>query len=78
LKAASAEVSIATATTTTAVLTTVVTLSVHSQQQTSSVGLVGSTATTPLIPDQIFHDFLISTRSKKLPIHERMKKIQVI
>jgi hypothetical protein len=74
-KAASIAVSIATVKTTTTVLTTVATPSVQSKQSTSSVVTVVAAATTPLMASQIFRDFLISTRSKKLPIHESMKKI---
>jgi hypothetical protein len=70
LKAASESVSIATVTMTTTVLTTVATLSVQSQKSTSSVVMVVAAATTHLMADQIFRGFLISTRSKKLPIHE--------
>jgi hypothetical protein len=73
LKAASAEVIIATVMTTTTVSTTVATPSVQSQQSTSSVVTVVAAATTRLMAGQIFHDFLISTRRKKLPIHESMK-----
>jgi hypothetical protein len=65
LKAASAAVSIETVTTTTTV----------SQQSISSVVTVVAAATTPLVAGQIFRDFLISTRSKKLPIHDSIKKI---
>jgi ABC-type sulfate transport system substrate-binding protein len=65
LKAASAAASIETVTTTTTV----------SQQSTSSVVTVVAAATTPLMASQIFRDFLISTRSKKLPIHDSIKKI---
>jgi hypothetical protein len=75
LKAASASVNIATVTTTTTVLKTIATPSVQSQQSTSSVVTVVAAENTPLMAGQIFCDFLISTRSKKLPIHERMKKI---
>jgi hypothetical protein len=46
-----------------------------SQQSTSSVVTVVAAATTPLMAGQIFQDFLISTRSKKLPIHDSIKKI---
>jgi hypothetical protein len=53
----------------------VVTPSVQSQQSTSSVVMVVAAATTPLMAGQIFRDFLISTRSKKLPIHESIKEI---
>jgi hypothetical protein len=63
LKAASAEVIIETVTTTTTV----------SQQSTSSVFTVAAAATTPLMAGQNFRDFLISTRSKKLPIHDSIK-----
>jgi hypothetical protein len=66
LKAASAAVSIETVTTTT---TTV------SQQSTSSVVTVVAAATTPLMASHIFRDFLISKRSKKIPIHNSIKKI---
>jgi hypothetical protein len=66
LKAASASVSIETVTTT---ATTV------SQQSTSSVVTVVAAATNPLMAGQIFRDFLISTHSKKLPIHDSIKKI---
>jgi hypothetical protein len=65
LKAASAAVSIETVTKTT---TTV------SQQSTSSVVTVVTVATTPLMAGQIFRDFLISTRSNKLPIHDSITK----
>jgi hypothetical protein len=75
LKAASAAVSIATVKMTTTVLTTVATPSMQSQQSTSSVVMVVAAATTPLMAGQIFCDFLILTRSKKIPIHESMKKI---
>jgi hypothetical protein len=68
LKAASAAVSIETVTTTTTL----------SQQSTSSVGTVVAAATTPLMAGQIFRDFLISTRCKKLPINDSIKKWQVI
>jgi hypothetical protein len=78
LKAASETVSIATVTTTTTVLTTVATSSVHSQQSASSVVTVVAAATTPLIAGQIFCDFLISAHSKRLPIHESIKKLQVV
>jgi hypothetical protein len=78
LKAASAAVSISSVTTMTTVLIKVAMMSVHSQQSTSSVVTVITAATTPLMAGQIFRDFLISTRSKKLPIHENMKKMQVI
>jgi hypothetical protein len=74
LKEASAEVSIATVMKMITVLTTVATPSVQSQQSTSSVVMVVAAATTPLMAGQIFRDFIISTRSKKLPIHESMKK----
>jgi hypothetical protein len=74
LKAAIAAVSIATVTTTT-VLTTVATPSMQSQQSTTSVVTVAAAATTPFMAGQIFRDFLMSTRSKKIPIHESMKKI---
>jgi hypothetical protein len=56
LKEASAAVSIETATKTTTV----------SHQSTSSVVTVVAAATTPLMAGQIFRDFIISTRSKKL------------
>jgi hypothetical protein len=46
-----------------------------SQRSTSSVVTVVAAATTPLMAGQIFWDFLISTRCKKLPIHESIKKI---
>jgi hypothetical protein len=59
----------------TKVLTTVATPSTQSQQSTSSVVMFVAAATTPLMAGQIFRDFLISTRSKKLPIHESIKKI---
>jgi hypothetical protein len=75
LKATSAAVSIATVTTTTTVLTTVATPSGQSQQSTSSVVSIVAAATTPLMTGQIFRDWLISTRRKKLPIHESIKKI---
>jgi hypothetical protein len=75
LKEASAAVSISTATMTTTVLTNVTTPSVQSQQSTSSVVTVVVAATTPVMAGQIFRDFLISTRSKKIPIHESMEKI---
>jgi hypothetical protein len=75
LKAASEAVSIATVTTTTTVFTTVETPSTQSQQSTSSVVTVIAAATTPLMAGQIFRDFLISTRSKKLPIDKSIKKI---
>jgi hypothetical protein len=78
LKAASTEVSIATVTMMTTVLTTVATPSVQSQQSTSSVVTGVGAATTPFMASKIFRDFLISTRSKKLPIHKSMKKLQVI
>jgi hypothetical protein len=65
LKAASAAVSIETVTTTTTV----------SQQSTSSVVTVVAVTNTLLMAVQIFQDFLISTRSKKLPIHDSIKKI---
>jgi hypothetical protein len=65
LKAASAAVSIETVTTTTTV----------SQQSTSPVVTVVAAATNPLMAGQIFRDFLISTRSKKLPSHDSIKKI---
>jgi hypothetical protein len=64
LKDTSAAVSIETVTTTTTV----------SQQSTSSVVTLLAAATTPLMAGKIFRDFLISTRSKKLPIHESIKK----
>jgi hypothetical protein len=65
LKAASAAVGIETVTTTTTVL----------QQSTSSVVTVVAAATTPLMAGQIFRDFLISTRSKRLPILDSIRKI---
>jgi hypothetical protein len=65
LKAASAAVSIETVTPTTTV----------SQQSTSSVVTVVAAATTPLMAGKIFRDFLTSTHSKKLPIHDSIKKI---
>jgi hypothetical protein len=74
LKAASKSVSIATITTTTSVMTTVATPFLQSQQSTSSVVTVVAAATTPLMAGQIFRDLLISTRIKKLPIHESIKK----
>jgi hypothetical protein len=73
LKAASAAVSIETVM---ALLTIVATKSVQSQQSTSSVVTVVAAAATHLMAGQIFHDFLISTHSKKLPIHESMEKEQ--
>jgi hypothetical protein len=73
-KAVSAAVSITTVTTTATMLTTVATPSVQSQQSTSSVVMVFAVVTTPLMAGQIFRDFLISTRSKKVPIHESIKK----
>jgi hypothetical protein len=78
LKVVSAAVSIATVTTKTTVLTTVATPSVQSQQSTSSAVTVFTMTTTPLMNGQIFCDFRISNGSKKLPIHESMKKLQVI
>jgi hypothetical protein len=60
LKAASVAVSIETVTTATPVL----------QQSTRSVFTVVAAGTTPLIAGQIFRDFPISTRKKKLPIHD--------
>jgi hypothetical protein len=60
LKVASAAVSIETVMTTTIV----------SQQSTSLVVTVVAAETTTLMARQIFWDFLISTRCKKLPIHE--------
>jgi hypothetical protein len=74
LKKASAAVSITTLTTKT-VLTTVATPSMQSKQSTSSVVTVVPAATTPFMVGQIFRDFLIYTLSKKLTIHESMKKI---
>jgi hypothetical protein len=74
LKSAIKTVSIVTVTTTTKVLTNVAATSVQSQKSTSSVVTVVSAATTPLMAGQIFRDFFISTRSKKLPIHESIKK----
>jgi hypothetical protein len=65
LTAASAAVSIETVTNTTTV----------SQQSTSSVATVVAAATTPLMAGNIFRDNLISTRCKKLPIHESIKKM---
>jgi hypothetical protein len=76
LKVAIKAVSIATVTMTTTVLTTFATLSVQSQQSTSSVFTVVAAATTLLMAGQIFWDFLILTSSKKLPIHESIKKIE--
>jgi hypothetical protein len=64
LKATSAAVSIE----------TVTTPSTQSQQSTSSVATVVAAATTPLMAGQIFRDFLISTPSKKLPIHDSIGK----
>jgi hypothetical protein len=58
----------------TTVLTTVETPSVLSQQSTSSVVVVVAAAITPLMAGQILRDFLISTRRKKLPIRESIKK----
>jgi hypothetical protein len=55
--------------------TNVATPSVHSQQSTSSVVTVVAVATTPLMAGQIFWDFLISAHSKRLPIHESIKKL---
>jgi hypothetical protein len=71
LKAATNAVSIAIVTKmmTTKVLTTDAIPSVQSQQSISSVFTVVAVATTPLMAGQIFRDFLISTRSKNLPIH---------
>jgi hypothetical protein len=57
------------------VLATAATPSVQSHQSTSSVITVVAAATTLLMADQIFWDLLISNRSKKLPIHESIKKI---
>jgi hypothetical protein len=57
---------------------TVMTTTTVSQQSTSSVVTVVAAATTPLMAGQIFGDFFISTRSKKLPIHDSIKKLQVI
>jgi hypothetical protein len=54
---------------------TVTTMTTVSQQSTSSVVTVVAAATTPLMDGQIFRDFLISTRIKKLPIHDSIKKI---
>jgi hypothetical protein len=65
LTAASSAVSIETVTTTTTV----------SQQSISSVVTVSAAATTPLMAGRIFRDFLISTRCKKMPIHDSNKKI---
>jgi hypothetical protein len=59
----------------TTVLTTVATPSMHSQESTSSVVTVVVAAATSLMVGQIFRDFLISTRSKKIHIHESMKKV---
>jgi hypothetical protein len=67
LTAASAAVSIETVTTTTTV----------SQQSTSYVVTVVAAATTPLMAGHIFRDVLISTRCKKLPIHDSIKKIAI-
>jgi hypothetical protein len=64
LKAARAAVSIETVTK----MTTV------SQHSNSSVVTGVAATTTPLMARQIFRDFLISTRSKKLPIHDSIKK----
>jgi hypothetical protein len=74
LKAASTAVSIATVTMMTTVLTTFATPSVQSQQSNISVVTVVAAETTQLMDGQIFRDFLISTCSKKLLIHESMKK----
>jgi hypothetical protein len=41
-----------------------------SEQSTSSVVTVVEAATTPFVAGHIFQDFLISTRCKKLPIHD--------
>jgi hypothetical protein len=76
LKVAIKAVSIATVTTATAVLITVATPSAQSQQSTGSVVRVVAAATTLFMDGQIFWDFLISTSSKKLPIHESIKKIE--
>jgi hypothetical protein len=70
----SESVSIATVTEKTTTLKTVAAPSVKSQQSTSLVITVVAAATTPLMASQIFWDFLISARSKKLPIHERIRK----
>jgi hypothetical protein len=74
LKAVSEAVSIATVTMTTKMLTTVAAPSTKSQHSTSSAVTVVAAATTPLMAGQIFRYFLISTRSKKLPIHESITK----
>jgi hypothetical protein len=74
LKASSVAVSIARLMATT-VLTAVAMPYVQSQHSTSSVVMVVVAETTPLMAGHIFRDFLISTHSKKLPIHESMKKI---
>jgi hypothetical protein len=94
LKTSSAEVSIAIVMTMTTVLTTklvtglmasapvigmeVASSSMKSQQSTSSVVMLVVAETTPLMAGQIFRDFLISTRRKKINIHESIKKLQVI
>jgi hypothetical protein len=75
LQAASAAVSIATVTTMTTVLTSVATPSVQSQQAISSVVTDVAAASTPLMAGQIFRDLLVSTRSKRLQLHESIKKI---
>jgi hypothetical protein len=74
LKSASEAVSIATVTKTKTVLKIVSTSSVQSQQSTSAAVTVVAVATTLLMAGQIFRDFLILTHSKKLPIHESIKK----
>jgi hypothetical protein len=73
LKATSAAVSITKVMMTTTVLIAVATTYVQSQQYTSSFVMFVAAATTPLMACQIFHDFLISTCSKKLPVHESIK-----
>jgi hypothetical protein len=70
LKEAIEAVIIATVMMMTTVLTTVATPYVQSQQSTSSVVTVIAAETTLLMAGQIFCDFLISTHSKKLSIHE--------
>jgi hypothetical protein len=75
LQAASAAVSIATIKTTTTLLTSVATPSVQSQKSIISVVMDVAAASTPLMAGQIFRDLRVSTRSKKLPLHEIIKKI---
>jgi hypothetical protein len=57
------------------IIETVTTTTTVSQQSTSSGVTVVAAAATPLMAGHIFWDLLISTRCKKLPIHDSIKKI---